>query len=440
MTESWSRVDLMPYLDDPVELPRPSILRHTDGRATFFLGTRHVLVGPPESGKTMIVLSACVEVLADGGTVVYIDFEDDAAAIVLRLRSLGVDPDALRERFHYVRPEEAAEEGDVSALVEIGADFVCIDGVTEGMAMHGQEPRSEADVANFYAGIATPFASSGAAVVLIDHPPHGGERAIGSQHKGAGIDVVLSLRSKGWRPGTEAWGDLDVLKDRRGGLDWVRHGDRRRLARVHVVPVSEGLRVELVPIRPVGAGESASGEDLTDGLRPALRDVLDPVEKGATTVAEIAKATGLAQTTVRDRLAELSAHGLVDQAEGGRDRQGHKLPSRWSLQRPTTVDGPLKGSGPATVSTNGQKPQVNTATPNNGTATAVLGEPGGEPNDGRSPGSRRPGTVAGNADADGDEEPGWRTLQREAGEEPEADDARALARVRETLGATEGEP
>ncbi len=397
---SWQPSDLDPYLDGNVELPRPTIFGRTDGHSILYRGRRHVLVGRSGSGKTLLILAAAGEVLSGGGTVLFIDFEDDAPAIIGRLRSLGVEPEAIRERFHYVRPEAPAIEGDVSSLVEKEYDLVIIDGVTEAMAMHGLSPRYEDDVANLYAVMATPFSSAGAAVVLIDHTPHDGEREIGSQHKRAGSDVSLLMRSEGWRPGTEAWGDLDVLKDRPGGLDWTRERGRKRLARIHVVPVEGGTRIDLLP--PTGM---TNERHLAGGieLRPSLRGVVEALTEGPATVAQIAARMHKAEPTVRERLRELAALDEVEELSGDRDASGRFGASRWALPRwSVMVEGASRSEGSVMVDRDCQRPQVGAAMVHDGTAMPVVGEPDGAHRNGRIPGSIGPGTVT---DADVAEEP-----------------------------------
>ena len=102
---SWSYVDLDPILEGrQVEEP-PSILARTDGQALFYPGRVHVLAGEPEAGKGWLVCRAAADELNADHHVVYIDFEDTAAAIVGRLQALGASADRILEFLHYVRSD-----------------------------------------------------------------------------------------------------------------------------------------------------------------------------------------------------------------------------------------------------------------------------------------------------------------------------------------------
>ena len=70
--------------------PAPTILKRTDGKALFYRGRVNGILGEAESGKTWIALAAVAETLADGGSVVYLYFEDTAAGTLGRLRKLDV--------------------------------------------------------------------------------------------------------------------------------------------------------------------------------------------------------------------------------------------------------------------------------------------------------------------------------------------------------------
>jgi hypothetical protein len=175
------------------------MLLRSDGRALFYPGKVHALQGEPESGKTWVALHLAAERLGRGETVLYIDFEDTAASVVGRLQALGVDPDAIRARFRYLRPEEPlSEQGkrDLDAAAD-GASLAVIDGITEAMTLHGWDLRDNTDIAKWLALLPRRLARNGTAVAEIDHVVKDkdgrGRWALGGQHKLAGVDCAYGV-------------------------------------------------------------------------------------------------------------------------------------------------------------------------------------------------------------------------------------------------------
>lgn len=199
---SWYPVDLTDALEGH-DIPAPAILTRTDGRALLYAGRIHAFIGESESCKTWAALLAAVEVLAAGGMVLWIDFEDDERGLVARLYALGIAREVIREQVHYVHPEEpltsrdgraTAGSVDLGLLLEEHAyALAVIDGVTEGMVTEGLDPLGTEDAAVFARRLAKRLASSPSspAVVSLDHVPKSSEArgrfALGSQHKIAGL-------------------------------------------------------------------------------------------------------------------------------------------------------------------------------------------------------------------------------------------------------------
>src|SRR5689334_11769285 len=88
---SWTPVDLEPILNGEHEPEEPDLLRRTDGVALLYRGRLHAVFAEPEAGKGWLALTASKERLEAGGTVLYIDYEDTALNVIVRLRDLGVD-------------------------------------------------------------------------------------------------------------------------------------------------------------------------------------------------------------------------------------------------------------------------------------------------------------------------------------------------------------
>ena len=100
----------------------------------------------------------------------YIDFEDGPAAIVTRLLALQALPEAIVERFTYLRPQDPFSADRYFELLHARSyELVVVDGLTEGYGLLGLDIGSNDDAAKFLAAIPRPAAACGAAVVEIDH-------------------------------------------------------------------------------------------------------------------------------------------------------------------------------------------------------------------------------------------------------------------------------
>ncbi len=145
---SWQQRDLSAVLDGSWKAPEPTVGRRSDGVGLFYPGKLHTVSSESEGGKTWFMLSVVLDELTAGKHVVYVDFEDDEGGIVGRLLTLQAPREALIERFHYVRPEDALGSGihadDLNELLrDVRPTLAVVDGVTEAMdpeeALFGEE-------------------------------------------------------------------------------------------------------------------------------------------------------------------------------------------------------------------------------------------------------------------------------------------------------------
>lgn len=270
----WEPEDLSAVLDGSDFGPVPTLFERNDGRALLYPGRVHAFLGESEAGKGWFALMGCCQVIRNGGTVLYVDFEDDSAGVVSRLLLLGLSPQQIATGFFYVRAVEAVDMGARGALVavarSVGAAVVVIDGITEAMVSAGLSMLENDDVAKFYATLPRPLAGTGAAVVMIDHLPKDpqGKGAIGAQHKRAGIDGA-SYRLEVTRPfgeGREGSVQVRVDKDRPGKVrSYALQG--RTVGQMVVRPDPDGgVDVFLAPIRP---GEISREENKALTMTPA---------------------------------------------------------------------------------------------------------------------------------------------------------------------------
>ncbi|GAA3667154.1 hypothetical protein FB459_1271 [Yimella lutea] len=319
---TWQPVDLAEVLAGKWQAPTATIGRRSDGRGLFYPGKAHTIASESEGGKTWLALIAAADEMAAGHHVGYIDFEDAEGPVVWRLLTLGVPPEVIAERFHYFRPEEAITDAlariDLAGFMSSRAPtLVILDGITEGMTLHGLDPLNNKDAAMFGRLLVRPLTSYGAAVVSLDHVTKSaegrGRYAIGAVHKLNALDgaaYVLENRSKFGR-GLVGRSSVLIAKD--------RPGDLRKDAR----PASGGLHwfADLVidasdPDESCIVGEVRAPED---GAREAHRPTM-MMQRVADTLTEHPQ--GLAQRvlcdvvtgkteTIRTALSHLIADGYV---------------------------------------------------------------------------------------------------------------------------------
>lgn len=152
----------------------PDFLRRSDGQPLLYAGRIHAFQAEPTSGKSFIALYAALELLQIGSTVVYLDLEDTDSGILGRLLALGATADQLTHQFRLVRPTGALTEVELADLearaADINPDLVIIDGVAEALANDGLDENDNIAVVTWINRVPKRLAAStGAAVVLIDH-------------------------------------------------------------------------------------------------------------------------------------------------------------------------------------------------------------------------------------------------------------------------------
>lgn len=156
------------------ELPTlvPTMLRRTDGAALLYPGLTHSLVGEPGSGKSWCALVAATQVLAAGGSVLWLDYEGNRRITGERLRALNVHPEVVADRFRYTRPPAVGplETVELAALADRERpDLAVIDGVARAIARQGGDEDRASDIVALHEAIVRPLTASGAAVVMVDH-------------------------------------------------------------------------------------------------------------------------------------------------------------------------------------------------------------------------------------------------------------------------------
>jgi hypothetical protein len=224
---SWQRVDLTDVLSGRYTPPAPTVGARSDGVGLFYPGRLHTIASESEGGKTWLALYAARCELDAGNAAAYLDFEDDEGGIVGRLLALGANPDDIRDRFAYIRPEESiAALGNREDLAEVLANLaptlVVLDGVTEAMTLHGLEMKDNTDIARFGQLLPRWIADRGPACVALDHVvkdrEQRGRYAIGGVHKLNGVNgaaYVLQNRTP-FTIGKTGRSTVYISKDRPG--------------------------------------------------------------------------------------------------------------------------------------------------------------------------------------------------------------------------------
>ena len=199
---------------------RPTMLRRSDGECLIYPGQAHSLVAPSEHLKSWLALHLVAEQARAGQRSVYLDSEMDGFRIGDRLRGMGLT-DAQLDLIHYHRVEDRAADGDIEALIGMSPSVVVVDGLNELLALYGWDYTDTTQVLKLFKAVTRPFMREGIATVTLDHPGNQqSDRAVGSQAKKSGIDVVYRLEeiTRG-SPTTRGVSAIQIAKDRDG---WVR--------------------------------------------------------------------------------------------------------------------------------------------------------------------------------------------------------------------------
>jgi len=222
---SWTPVDLTDVLSGTWLPPQPTVGLRDDGKGLFYPGRAHSIAGEPEGGKTWLALSACLDEMHAGRNACYVDFEDTEGSVVGRLLTLGTTRETIRKHFHYIRPEGEINVREFEeTLHDLQPTLTVLDGVTEGLALHGLDPLSNLDWARFSRKVIRRITESGSAAVALDHLTKSSEGrgrwAIGAQHKLAGLDgaaYILENRAP-FGVGLTGRSTIRIAKDRPGQL------------------------------------------------------------------------------------------------------------------------------------------------------------------------------------------------------------------------------
>lgn len=312
-------------------------LTRADGLSLLYAGKMHFFQGEPSSGKSWVALVAALEILAKGGSIIYLDYEDSSRGIIGRLLALGAEPAAVRERFAYVQPIGpfgVSERAELGRLLErLNPDLVVIDGVAEALARDGLSEDSAPDFIAWIEKLPRWITRTGAAVVMLDHVvkdrEHQGRWARGTGAKLGVVDGATYQIKTSTPFSRKRSGQLRVViaKDKPGGVGAIGE----TAAVVHVEPHADGERV-VIRLEAYVADEHRG-----DSWRPTriMARVMEMVDESeipltSTTVKTLlgAHKPGLVVQAVHRLIAE----GYLDQVTEGKRKNVLRVLRRYEIE------------------------------------------------------------------------------------------------------------
>lgn len=231
--DGWTPIDMSTVFSGNFQRPKATLGRRTDGIRLLYPGREHVISAEPESAKTWFICYVVADVLNEGGTVLYIDFEDDEGTIGMRTHWMGAPVKTLcdESRYRYVRPDSPITFDRYVQLLNFGTGdtpqgptLVVLDGTTESYGLHGWDISDNNDPPKWRNTYVKPALRAGAATFGSDHVIKNREGrngyAIGAQHKKAGLTGVLyELQvDQPFGIGKRGKARLIINKDRNGDL------------------------------------------------------------------------------------------------------------------------------------------------------------------------------------------------------------------------------
>lgn len=318
---SWNTVDKTNALLRLGSL-KPNVLEMENGDHLVYPGRVHWFQGEPASLKSFLAQYVVATEVEKERDVLYIDYESNIDDVVDRIRSLGGSHDNVSGNFEYVRPRvgTAASLGDALAcdrLISSRQWGVCIiDGVTGSFALEGLNPNSGAEVALWMMALPERIASTGCAVIVIDHVTKDtegrGRWAVGSGHKLAALDGAsytlssitrLSRAKEDDVNGIEGRSAITLNKDRGG---WITTGAASAVGTFSVTSYLDGGLMARI-------GAVEEGQNVPLEVIVSCAKVLN-IYPGMTPKA-VAERSEYSEREIAEGLMEMATRGwvLVDQ-------------------------------------------------------------------------------------------------------------------------------
>jgi hypothetical protein len=296
---SWTPRSLIDLDANPPEPPTIGGL--------LYPAKRTLLSGETESLKTWLGLILAKAEMDIGLPVAWVDLDAmGSAALLERLRALGVTDEKIDSLFAYYEPAERLIDDVLTEVCDDiatrGNRLFVIDAFNPMLSLHGLDPSSTPDIETFWREVATPITVAGAAPTLLDHvtknPDSRGKYSYGSERKASGATVHIGFKLlDAFARGATGRALLTTHKDRPGYLprpvigqlvlesdgelvtytlkpDRSHAGDKFRPTNL-MEKVSTSLAAQ---DKPVPRGEIETG---VTGSNPAIRTAIDVlIEEG----------------------------------------------------------------------------------------------------------------------------------------------------------------
>lgn len=143
-------------------------------RELFYKAAVHSVTGPPESGKTTLVVWVVLGLLQRGERVVYVDEESGREQLVEKLLAMGAEPEELEGLAYLEFESRRWDRSDVAGFLELLEEhkpaLVVFDSMAAILANAGKDENKAQDVRELAQSVMLePARRFGSAVVYVDH-------------------------------------------------------------------------------------------------------------------------------------------------------------------------------------------------------------------------------------------------------------------------------
>ncbi|WP_138275768.1 bifunctional DNA primase/polymerase [Rhodoluna limnophila] len=191
------------------------------------------LVGEPASGKSLLCMVWAIEVMLEGGRVLWIDEEAGPRDTLGKFVALGANERLIRDHLIYLEPNARNFSNLANAFIQAvegwNPDLIIVDSAAAVLANSNVQEDSNSEVSTFIAAVLLPLAKKyQKTTVVIDHKTKNGgvtKYARGAGAKLALADMSLHLSVKqSFSKVKSGQVQMEVAKDRNGNLTagWVK--------------------------------------------------------------------------------------------------------------------------------------------------------------------------------------------------------------------------
>ena len=293
------------------EIPPPALLIQD----LLYQGRTHHLFAPGGKGKSWIALLLSITNVLGGNKVAYFDFENGMHIMGERLQCLNVPEETARDFFYYSQYPSMVGSGEFGRpgktlfkefLEKKLPALIIWDSWAAALERCGIDESDNMGVENWCSNYLDPAKKRGIASLVMDHQPHGNNRAIGAIRKLNAIDVQWRLKSnKVFDRNTIGQVTLQKIKDRHGRL-----------------PEESSFELGGTPFHwkfTVSKGNLRKDPEKENHRGNANSIVQDLIDNGPANAERISERTGMHLKTVRNKISDsLNKGSLIEvSTEGG---------------------------------------------------------------------------------------------------------------------------